>query len=78
MEEKIPDRAKLGRILRRFRRRSGLSQEELGERAGLHRTYVSQLELGTRNPTFETLTKFLAACHRPWADLGRELSREGD
>jgi transcriptional regulator with XRE-family HTH domain len=32
-----------------------MTQEKLGEKAGLHRTYVSSLEQGTRNPSFRVL-----------------------
>ena len=35
-----------GRIVRRRREAQGFSQEELAARAGIHRTYVSSIELG--------------------------------
>jgi transcriptional regulator with XRE-family HTH domain len=35
-----------GRVLSSLRRRAGVSQEELAFSAGVHRTYVSQLERG--------------------------------
>ena len=41
----------LGQNVRQFRTRLGISQEELGFRSGLHRTYVSGIERGVRNPT---------------------------
>ena len=51
-------------LIRRFgeavqKRRSGLgiSQEELAERADLHRTYVADIERGARNPTLLTIEK---------------------
>jgi len=44
-------------VLRRLRNESGISQEELGNRAGLHRTYISQLERGLKSPTLNTLYK---------------------
>jgi transcriptional regulator with XRE-family HTH domain len=40
-----------------IRRRAGLSQEELGFRASLHRTEISQLERATRVPRIDTLIK---------------------
>ncbi|HVY78868.1 MAG TPA: helix-turn-helix transcriptional regulator [Solirubrobacterales bacterium] len=39
------------------RRRSGLSQEELGFLTDLHRTEIGQLERGTRLPRFDTIAK---------------------
>jgi transcriptional regulator with XRE-family HTH domain len=41
------------RALRQERR--GLSQEDLAELAGVHRTYLGVLERGTANPTIATL-----------------------
>ena len=38
-----------GEKVRTIRTKKGLSQEELAELAGLHRTYISSLELGKRN-----------------------------
>jgi transcriptional regulator with XRE-family HTH domain len=50
-----------GRILRELRERSGLSQEELGERTDLHRTYISLLERGLNSPSLRTLDKLSRA-----------------
>jgi transcriptional regulator with XRE-family HTH domain len=47
--------------LRRARRRTGLSQEEVGFRASLHRTEVGLLERGARVPRIDTLVKVAAA-----------------
>lgn len=46
-----------GENLERQRRRADLSQEELGFRAGLHRTEVGMLERGTRLPRLDTIVK---------------------
>ena len=35
-----------GQVVRRRREKLGLSQEALADRAGIHRTYVSSIELG--------------------------------
>jgi transcriptional regulator with XRE-family HTH domain len=42
-------RARFGRRVRELRLASGLSQEELAHRAGLHYTYVGGIERGERN-----------------------------
>jgi transcriptional regulator with XRE-family HTH domain len=46
---------------RKFRPERGLSQEELAFDCGLHRTYVSGVERGVRNPTVVVLEKIAKA-----------------
>jgi transcriptional regulator with XRE-family HTH domain len=43
------------------RRAAGLSQEEVGFRAGVHRTEISQLERGLRVPRIDTLARLCGA-----------------
>ncbi|MGB6143429.1 MAG: helix-turn-helix transcriptional regulator [Rhodanobacter sp.] len=43
--------------VRRCRKAKGLSQEKLGELAGLHRTYVSQLERSKANISIDGLER---------------------
>ena len=45
----------IGRKLRQFRQKKGYSQETLADRAGLHPTYIGQVERGEKNITVETL-----------------------
>ena len=52
-----PDHQALGRAVRWGRARRGLSQEELGFRARLHRNYVGAIERGEINPTYRVLLK---------------------
>ena len=44
-----------GARLQSIRNKQNLSQEKLAEISGLHRTYISSLERGVRNPTLTTL-----------------------
>jgi transcriptional regulator with XRE-family HTH domain len=50
-------RRKLGARVQSLRQAKGWSQEEFADRAGLHRTYVSGVERGVRNPTVTVLEK---------------------
>ncbi|NMF98206.2 helix-turn-helix domain-containing protein [Aromatoleum toluolicum] len=53
-------------MLRRARRRAGLTQEQLGLEADLRRTYVSLLELGQQQPSLTTILKLATALqHQP-------------
>jgi CheY-like chemotaxis protein len=51
----------LGNAIKRSRSALGISQEELAARAGLHRTYVSDVERGVRNPSLESVQKLAGA-----------------
>lgn len=55
--------------LRRIRKHSGLSQEDLGARAGLHRTAIGLLERGARTPRIDTLIKLAQALPAEIEDL---------
>ena len=54
-------RAVVGRNVRRYREAKGLSQEELAFQADLHRTYVSGVERGIRNPTIAIVARLADA-----------------
>ena len=58
-----------GRHLRWWRAQRGYSQEELAERAGLDRTYISSCEAGRRNVTLKTINRLAAALDVHVADL---------
>lgn len=53
--------ARLGKNARAIRTSLGLSQEEVAFRAGLKRSYLSDLERGTRNPTVRALGRLAQA-----------------
>lgn len=50
-------RKRLGSNLKRLRNEQGWSQEEFADRAGIHRTYVSDIERAARNPTITIVEK---------------------
>ena len=52
---------RFGASVRARRRFLGLSQERLAERAGLHRTYVAEVELGKRNVSLVNIGRLAAA-----------------
>lgn len=50
-----------GAVVRMFRKRLGLTQEELAWRAGMHRTYLADIERGGRNISLSRIVRLVAA-----------------
>jgi transcriptional regulator with XRE-family HTH domain len=69
---------RFGKAIRRRRRELDLSQEELAERAGLHRNYVSGIETGTRNPSLKNIEKLAKALEISIARLFTDYGVEGE
>jgi CheY-like chemotaxis protein len=65
-----------GTAIKGKRAELGISQEELADRAGLHRTYVSDVERGARNLSLESIEKLAHALELSISGLFRR-AREG-
>lgn len=50
-----------GCVLRKLRKETGLTQEQLGLEAGLQRNFISTLELGEKEPSLTTVFKIAEA-----------------
>jgi len=66
---KIDLKSQLGTAIRSKRNDLGISQEELADRAGLHRTYISDIERGARNLSLESIDKLATALQISIASL---------
>lgn len=62
-------RKTFGSKLKSFRKREALSQEDLGFRASLHRTYISEVERGRRNISIVNIAKVAKALNLRIRDL---------
>ena len=80
-------RPALGNRIRELRKGLGLSQEDLAERAGLHWTYLSDLERGRQTPTMDvvnrlaraagvTLAEFFSPLNQPYRVRQRKPRRD--
>ena len=69
-----PEQA-FAKALREFRRKSSISQEELGFESGYHRTYISMLERGKMNPSLRTLLSLATALKTPAAEIVTRVER---
>lgn len=59
----------VGERIRMYRTRKKLSQDALGELAGLHGAYIGQLERGEKNATLESIEKVARALDLPLEGL---------
>lgn len=66
----------LGEIISRRRQEANLSQEELADRADIHRTYVSQIERGLKSPTLVILISLSKSLDTKASAIISELERE--
>ena len=65
----------LGEELKRARDEAGLSQEEVAHRAGIDRSYLSQLENDRKSPTLDLLFRVCAALGVKTATLVGRVER---
>lgn len=60
---------RFGATVRKLRSQQGLSQEQLAEKANLHRTYIGMIERGEKNITLENIEKIAKALGITLAEL---------
>lgn len=58
---RVDIKKEFGGAVRKLREAQGWSQENLAEAANLHRTYISGIESGARNPTLTVIVRLAAA-----------------
>ena len=62
-------KSRFGLAIKQRRQEIGISQEVLAERAGLHRTYIGDIERGARNLSLENIEKLAKALQISISDL---------
>jgi len=65
--------AALGKVIAALRQSADLSQEELADRAAIHRTYVSQVERGLKSPTIVVLFRLAKALNTTPSKILKQL-----
>ena len=62
-----------GQAVRKMRQKQMLSQEELADRCGLHRTYISDVELGKRNLSLENIERIAVSLNMTLSEFFKEV-----
>jgi transcriptional regulator with XRE-family HTH domain len=68
--------AAFGKIIAGLRQTARLSQEELADRAAIHRTYVSKIERGPKSPTIVMLFRLAKALDTAPSKILRQLESD--
>lgn len=68
----------IGLAIRHFRKAQNLSQEDLADRSGLDRTYISGVERGVRNITLDSLEQIIMALRITQTDFFALATQENN
>lgn len=69
------DHAALGEAVREARQKRGLTQEETAAASGIAPTYISDIERGVRNPSYELLVALAKALGAPLSAIVKRAER---
>lgn len=73
MSKRDPVLVAFGQAVRKYRDSTNLSQEKLAEKADLDRTYISDIERGTRNPGIKNVVRLANALGISVSELCKEV-----
>ena len=72
------DPRQIGNLIRRIRKKQGLSQTQLGEKTGLRQETISLIETGNPSATMETILNVLAALDLEFRIVPRSKGQAAD
>jgi transcriptional regulator with XRE-family HTH domain len=78
MADRAAIQQRLGRAVKTVRVERGLTQEQVSAVSGLHPTYISDIERGARNPSWEAMSRLATGIGVSVADIGREFDKLAD
>lgn len=67
---------RFGNTIRRIRNKKEISQEDLADLCSLHRTYISDVELGKRNVSLENIEKIATALGLKISEVFMEVEKD--
>jgi transcriptional regulator with XRE-family HTH domain len=72
---KTPSQIALGLAVKEVRARVGMTQEQVANAIGMHATYISDIERGARNPSWEAIARLAKGMGVAVADIAAEFDR---
>jgi transcriptional regulator with XRE-family HTH domain len=73
----VPDiRERFGTAVKYRREELGLTQEDLADRAGIHRTYLSDIERGSRNLSLVNIERLAVALSVSLSELFKRVEEQ--
>jgi transcriptional regulator with XRE-family HTH domain len=66
---RTPQGKRIGKALQNLRKRAGLTQEKLAEKADISPRYVQEIEIGTRVPSLKVMEALRRAVLCTWDEL---------
>lgn len=75
MSSRSKEHDALGRAVRETRKKRGLTQEQASKASGIGPTYISDIERGVRNPSYEMLIELAKALKTPLSEIVKRAER---
>lgn len=70
--------ARIGKAVKAVRTAQGLTQEDLAAKADLHPTYISDVERGVRNPSWDVIARLAEGMGVPSANIAATYDQLAD
>lgn len=67
--------ARIGKAVKAVRTAQGLTQEDLAAKADLHPTYISDVERGVRNPSWDVIARLAEGMNVPAGTIATEYDK---
>jgi XRE family transcriptional regulator, regulator of sulfur utilization len=68
-EANMGSQEKLGKNIKKARKKAGITQNELAEKVGVHASYISRIERGVVNPSYEVVESIAKALKVKSSDI---------
>jgi transcriptional regulator with XRE-family HTH domain len=73
--QKTKNQIALGLAVKAVRTKAGKTQEQVANAIGMHATYMSDIERGARNPSWDAVARLAKGIGVPVADIAKEYDR---